>query len=1189
MKRALRSRRLLAWTLLALSATSAFAADEPHVVVIDVRRGISLLSDGEPVSGASVAAVRPGDGPEQVVAEAVRTDGEGRAALSGVRGGCTVLVFGPDVPPIVQYVRAPVDGGVVNATVAVEASASAELRVTDPSGDAITDAVASLVFVVDVLGRPPAGKSRHGFTLTTVSDEKGRVLFDHIPGGVVAEASARADGWVGSERLPLRIGDGVVPELVLRRGGALSGLARAVPGGTPAVGVTLTLGPSVTKTDDDGRFTFRGVDEGAHVLSVAGSEFVLREAPKFVLSEGETRSDVVVTLVRAARLTGVVSGIGGESLGGAEILIEWPPRADGRPESVVVTADGEGGFRIAGLQPADGVRVEARFPGFAPLVRTGISLAPGADGGPLSFELDEGGRLAGRIVTGGALGVGDVEIAVRREGEGAGRPPLATAVTDENGEFRLDGVPSEPVMLVATPPMATNLREGRFGPFIATADDPAPTGDLSLRLGYELTVVVPDAPLGTMVSVTDADGASRMDEVGADDTTVFAGLAPGTATVSAHAPGSDSVVTADTVLPSGWPLELKLAVETSVNMRVVSPEGTAVTRLDLTALAVPEIDLREGGTESPAHIVSKSLSDPAGQFSVRLPPGRSRLELRSDALHGAVEAVVVATDDGAVQDIGTVRLSRGEIVRGEVVGADGGAVEGARISVEPAGDAAWLARTSEADARGRFAVLGVPPGVARIVVEADGYAPHVSTPFSVHVGALVDLGVVTLSPGVLVRGNVTSAHGVAATAVEVVLDHDNGFTFAAQTDSFGRFEMPGVPPGAVVVTVGDRRVRLEVPRWGREREVNIDLDAGTRFIGRLLRDGRPEAFAHMRARGGVPERVEVTTRTDASGGFALPPLPPGPMELEVAPLAGITHLIKLDLPDAPEYLREIELPTASLSGVVRDTEDGRAVPGASVYVWETDEDGLRVHTVASVVSGSSGEFTARGLAPGDYSLEARAPGRSEGLAGPVRVGGDGPDPTVEIALPREAALVARLVDHRGRPVPHGWISAVPTDVNGVRVRLRARAGVDGRVRLGGLGRGDLQVEAGAWGRGRALVGGFILGAGEVYDVGDISLELAGALRVLVLYNGFFPAEGHDVSVEDLGGRDPRGDPSSTAGLEPNDSTRRTGVDGVVQVPDLSPGTYRVRVAGTDFTVRVLVTPGEVAKIVLWAPPADSPR
>ena len=145
---------------IAAAAVAAPAQDDTHVVLVEVRRGVTVLSDGDPVAGAVVATVRPGQGPQEIGPEAIRTDADGRAALSGVRGDCTVLVSGPGIAPVVQYVRAPARGGTAAATVALGARTDAAVRAVDPSGAAGPGAEVSLVVVMDVLGRPPAGSER---------------------------------------------------------------------------------------------------------------------------------------------------------------------------------------------------------------------------------------------------------------------------------------------------------------------------------------------------------------------------------------------------------------------------------------------------------------------------------------------------------------------------------------------------------------------------------------------------------------------------------------------------------------------------------------------------------------------------------------------------------------------------------------------------------------------------------------------------------------------------------------------------------------------------------------------------------------------------------------------------------------------------------------------------------------------
>ena len=126
---------------------------------------------------------------------------------------------------------------------------------------------------------------------------------------------------------------------------------------------------------------------------------------------------------------------------------------------------------------------------------------------------------------------------------------------------------------------------------------------------------------------------------------------------------------------------------------------------------------------------------------------------------------------------------------------------------------------------------------------------------------------------------------------------------------------------------------------------------------------------------------------------------------------------------------------------------------------------------------------------------------------------------------------------------------------------------------------------GAPGRGSVLIGRFDLRTGTL-DLSRLELPEAGAVRIDVFYAGYVAAEGQEIRIEDLFGRDPRGEPPAFERLGGETGAWRSDADGAVYIDDLAPGVYVIGLEdGGDeaqfFTI--LVRPGEVTEVVLWAP------
>ena len=142
--------------------------------------------------------------------------------------------------------------------------------------------------------------------------------------------------------------------------------------------------------------------------------------------------------------------------------------------------------------------------------------------------------------------------------------------------------------------------------------------------------------------------------------------------------------------------------------------------------------------------------------------------------------------------------------------------------------------------------------------------------------------------------------------------------------------------------------------------------------------------------------------------------------------------------------RRVELrlsPGLELAGTVQ-SEDGGALPGATIRIAAADDDGFEVPPFAapSWRSGRGGAFRAGGLRPGPHTVEASAEGHMPLVLDDVQIRDDGAN-RVELELIPAAFVEGRVVDADGAP-------AAGVEVETAYSGLTAQTRDDGSFRIG---------------------------------------------------------------------------------------------------------------------------------------------
>jgi uncharacterized GH25 family protein len=819
------------------AAEGRAAASHLPTLVLKARlrtSGVVVDEAGRPVAGAALKA-SPLPGPRALRTPALyqsgsfaRSAASGRFQLAKIAPGIAYDLrinrdgYAPvrqELPPRAAGSPSP------EMRIVLHAGRAASGRVTDAGGRPVAGAQVSLQAAA------PAGLAARLRAVRdperypgSPSDATGRFELRDLPAGTF-DLLVRAPGFA-----PLTLPSLAVPEgkgttdlgtVALGPGAALQGLVVDAQG-DPIAGAEVRA----RAAQQEGILVVRTGDNGpADAVTAADGSFLLADrSPGESLTLTVTHSSyspgslpgVAVPAATPVRIvlqpTGQVAGRAvdpdGKPVAGATVLLsEQEPVSFGGRMAIVGSSplrrgitDDEGGFSFDGVFPG-AFLLEARAPRYQEAELTHLELKAGQDLTRLEIVLKAGAAVEGRVLSpDGPMPDAEVTVVQSSPGELGSYDSSLRAITDGDGQYRIDGIPPGNRRLEAraegyrravrdvevaarTPAVDFALERGLEASGRAVDDDGAPVP------GAQVILSASRAFMNAQRTLTETDGGFRI-----------TGLQEGSYTLSASKDGYESD-------PQGVPVTLAGASATGLEVRLSG--GGAITGR-LTGLEFSQLSR----VRVSASLLYIGRVDPEGSYRIpNLPPGDYTVTavVPETALHAEGRVTLAPGAPEAKLDL---QLGNGHTLTGVVL-SNGEPLAGASLGLVKTGTASQSGTT---DYEGGFRFGGLDDGHYDLDVGTQRGAQHrESVDLAGDQTIRVELRTAGLAGRVI---DATDASPVAGAEVTLRVGDDRPPSFySTTTDAHGAFRLLEVEDGAW---------KLRATREGyapAEREVRVDGSA----------------------------------------------------------------------------------------------------------------------------------------------------------------------------------------------------------------------------------------------------------------------------------------------------------------------------------------------------------------------------
>lgn len=788
------------------------SGDVGEIVLDPPRRAFGRVEDGEerPIEGAEVAIVsRKGFDTrafmrsldDEAAVGRARTDAEGRFRFEDLASG--------------EYALRVARAGFADKLEAL-VEVSAETRDSDLGTLRMSPVAPIEGRVVDSAERPIAGARVGWFTETTsleqgkllrlerlmrgmsqiTTDADGRFLIEAVAEGERIQVMASAEGYTRGEGRMVRAPTESPVEIVLERGGRLSGTV-VDTGGAGVEGARLSIGVRrgdnfsghhSGSTDADGRFEIEGVAIGTATIQAHKAGYPTGHLRDIEVRADAKRDDLRIVLDAAGTLFGTVTDSERRPVPGAAIVVSSRDPANMLLSNADARSDGDGAYRLF-TASVGRHRIAVTHEGFPPFEKV-IEIRGGEQ--RFDVELRAGLEIVGVVLDEHGAPIAGANVSIDT---GARYTPFAstrTVHTARDGSFRLDG-----------------LSEGRFR-VVARAEGHAPersepveVGDfetpfVELRLSRGATIEgrirgleIGDRPRLSVLATKGLMRESRQAKLSSDgDAFTITNLDPGQWTVRGEISGASRFASEQVEVLEGAdrvPVELVFGAGFTMS-GVVTRGGEPVPNVML---------MINSGT-----LNVQATTDGSGAYRVEGLDEGSVMVMLSEPGSNAWQNRQVTIDSDVEVDFEIETNA----IAGQVVDVEGRPVANAMVRIESRAGSSGLdaaaSRFASTDAQGRFTLEGVAAGAYTLVVTHGEHSVS-RQPVSVVEGTTGQVEVV-LEPADRVRIGVRRLDGRALDQVQVIVLDDQGTRVlnlsASVTD--GIAEVASIPAGTWRVAIG---------------------------------------------------------------------------------------------------------------------------------------------------------------------------------------------------------------------------------------------------------------------------------------------------------------------------------------------------------------------------------------------------
>lgn len=618
-------------------------------------------------------------------------------------------------------------------------------------------------------------------------------------------------------------------------------------------------------TGADGVSTIKAA-AGTYNVAVRAHSRVGTEQYDIVVKAGE-KTSLEFELDKGVMFVGRVVDSANQPVVGADVVVEAGGTHEGYMEHTFgvkpwardrTNSDGE--FWVGGIPDGKVATVVVTAEGLQ-TARMGVRAIDGEiDPDPVVVRMGEGAYVSGVVTLPDGKPAADATVYViptdRPQliesptiwisgGDGVQEGALR-GTTDEEGRYRVQGAQVDREYLVKAV-LAGYAMSAAAKPVTPTADEPAASSDVTLSRGGALTLRLL-APDGTCIKVADVKVGSAMmapelEAANKGEDFVFSGLNEGRTALEIEAPGFLKHIEA-VELTNGETVEVRVTLDPGVRIvgKVQSATGEPVGGVRVSAPFKAPNPVT--GWTSYENVEVKTDDD--GVFDLGpLPKGEYELKLYSQEWSLQGEPIAKAPSEGVL--LTAHRLGKATV---RFLDPDGEPFEGSvfvwRAMASDPGTSSGGERDTDG---GRLTLKAIGAAPSRFRFVFDDYATIVRDVSSPD-GKDIDLGDITLDPGVTLRGRVVLPSGEPAADATIRMGTDY---FGTEAD--GTFELENIPLGSIVISVkaeGLPRAFFPLEVTTSPEDHVLQLVAGVK-IKTLLLDAEGQPVANDRV--GVDVKV----------------------------------------------------------------------------------------------------------------------------------------------------------------------------------------------------------------------------------------------------------------------------------------------------------------------------------------------